>query len=448
MNLPRFGVSASSSSRWPRAQYRRAVHGRAPVRRAARRRDWVNHTQDAANLIARIYRGAVDAENGAARLPADAGRDLPQPYIEARAEVPKDLEALGKLTSDNPVQVGQLATVASSSTPASRRWSARSSSSATATTRPPPVHDVADGMVTMTRCASRSTAWRPRSNADERRDSGADRNQNQLRRGFYLLAGSTCFSSRWAAFSSARNRSGGAGGGRGRRAQRAARAAVNERTAELSGLSHHLQRLQEERKAKIAAGNHDELGGTLAAAKIDLQLISDKLPHGRHPSHASRPHHVAIDDTIQVKRRIIEDLRPTLLDNLGIGAALKWQCSQFSKRWNIRAGSKCRTNGLRLSPAYSIAFYRVVQEALTNISKYAHAEERVRSRCCAGATAGHCASPTTASASTRRRPHNTTAHGSSRCGNARGLWAANSAFAVSPDAARWSRSPLRSKRRR
>ncbi len=82
----------------------------------------------------------------------------------------------------------------------------------------------------------------------------------------------------------------------------------------------------------------------------------------------------AIDDTIQVKRRIIEDLRPTLLDNLGIGAALKWQCSQFSKRWGIPCRVEMQDDSLRLSPAYSIAFYRVVQEALTNISKYALAK--------------------------------------------------------------------------
>jgi hypothetical protein len=76
----------------------------------------------------------------------------------------------------------------------------------------------------------------------------------------------------------------------------------------------------------------------------------------------------AIDDTIQVKRRIIEMLRPSLLDNLGIGAALKWQCAQFSKRWNIPCRVELHDESLRLSPAHSIAFYRVVQESLTNIA--------------------------------------------------------------------------------
>ena len=56
--------------------------------------------------------------------------------------------------------------------------------------------------------------------------------------------------------------------------------AINERTAELTGLSHYLQQLQEEERAKIAREIHDELGGTLAAAKIDLQLVSDKLAGG------------------------------------------------------------------------------------------------------------------------------------------------------------------------
>ena len=107
--------------------------------------------------------------------------------------------------------------------------------------------------------------------------------------------------------------------------------AVKERTAELTGLSHYLQRVQEEEKAKIAREIHDEMGGTLAAAKIDLQLVSDKLAGGDQQRARLARIMAAIDDTIQVKRRIIEDLRPTLLDNLGIGAALRWQCSQFAQ---------------------------------------------------------------------------------------------------------------------
>jgi len=186
--------------------------------------------------------------------------------------------------------------------------------------------------------------------------------------------------------------------------------AVHERTAELSGLSHHLQRLQEEEKAKIAREIHDELGGTLAAAKIDLQLISDKLP--KDDIHRTRLVRImsAIDDTIQVKRRIIEDLRPTLLDNLGIGAALKWQCSQFTKRWNIPCRVEMPDDSLKLSPAYSIAFYRVVQEALTNITKYAHAKNVSVSLLRSGEQWTLRIADDGVGIDTAK-PHNTTAHG-------------------------------------
>ena len=201
---------------------------------------------------------------------------------------------------------------------------------------------------------------------------------------------------------------------------------MNERTAELTGLSHYLQRVQEEEKAKIAREIHDELGGTLAAAKIDLQLVSDKLPGG-DPQRARLTRIMsAIDDTIQVKRRIIEDLRPTLLDNLGIGAALKWQCSQFSKRSDMPCRVELQDESLRLSPAYSIAFYRVVQESLTNITKYAKAKNVTVSLLRRRRPMDCCASPTTASASISRRGTTPPPTVSCPCASEHAPWAANS----------------------
>jgi hypothetical protein len=237
-----------------------------------------------------------------------------------------------------------------------------------------------EGMVTMTSLRLALDGMAAEEKTQYQRRSGLlSQNQNQLRRGFLLLVGLNLLLVTLGGIflnQEARRRRNDAQEAEGRNVQLAQ--AVNERTAELTGLSHHLQRLQEEEKAKLAREIHDELGGTLAAAKIDLQLLSDKLSGG--DAQRSRLLRImsAIDDTIQVKRRIIEDLRPTLLDNLGIGAALKWQCSQFSKRWNIPCRIETPDDSLRLSPAYSIAFYRVVQEALTNISKYASGEERHR----------------------------------------------------------------------
>ncbi len=150
--------------------------------------------------------------------------------------------------------------------------------------------------------------------------------------------------------------------------------AVQQRTADLTQLSHYLQRVQEDEKAKIAREIHDDLGGTLAAAKIDLQLLSDRLP-GDDP-HQTRIARImaAIDDAVQVKRRIIEDLRPTILDNLGIGPALRWQCAEFANRHGRNCRAELEDEDLRLSPEYSIMFFRVVQEALTNVGKHADAK--------------------------------------------------------------------------
>ena len=378
MNLPRFGlfgiIVLILAAGLNIAALYTAERRFAELRAAG---DWVSHTQGAANLVARIYRRAVDAETGQRGFLLTQDATYLNPYIEARAELPKDLDVLGMLTSDNPVQVAQFATVRKlietrfAQMERSLKLKRDGDDEAFRQLMTSP-----DGMVTMTslRLALDGMAAEEQTQ-NERRLMALTENQNQLRRGFYLVAGLNLFLVTLGGLFLHQDSQ--------RRRREAADAeernvalgrAVHERTAELSGLSHHLQRLQEEEKAKIAREIHDELGGTLAAAKIDLQLISDKLP--KDDIHRTRLVRImsAIDDTIQVKRRIIEDLRPTLLDNLGIGAALKWQCSQFTKRWNIPCRVEMPDDSLKLSPAYSIAFYRVVQEALTNITKYAHAK--------------------------------------------------------------------------
>ena len=149
---------------------------------------------------------------------------------------------------------------------------------------------------------------------------------------------------------------------------------VETRTAQLRELSRFLEDVREEEKQRVARELHDELGGTLTAAKIDLQLMGDRM-HAE-PAVAARMQRVnaALDDAITVKRRIIEELRPTLLDNLGIGAALRWQCEQFMKRTGCRCSLRLAEQDLQLSPELSIATYRIVQEALTNVTKYAKAK--------------------------------------------------------------------------
>ena len=151
-------------------------------------------------------------------------------------------------------------------------------------------------------------------------------------------------------------------------------AEVDARTAQLRELSRFLQSDREQEKARVARELHDELGGALAAAKIDVQLLRDR--GAAAPDAPARLERIsaALDEAVVAKRRIIEDLRPTLLDNLGISAALRWQCEQYAKRTSCPCTVRLEEAELRLAPDLSTAIYRIVQEALTNASKYAEAK--------------------------------------------------------------------------
>ena len=337
----------------------------------------VRHTQDLRSVIASVYRRIVDAETGQRGFLLTQDATYLAPYAEARIELPKELETLEVLAQDNPVQVAQFATVRSLLE--TRFAQIEESLSYKRNRDDDAIHDFLAsrrGMVTMNSVRLALDGMRAEETGlYERRLKIVSDIQNRIRRGFLMLVGlNLLLVTLGAMFLSQELR---------RRRRQAVEAnersatlaqAVLDRTAEMTGLSHHLQQLQENEKATIAREIHDVLGGTLAAAKIDLQLLSDKLAAGDPQRVRITRVTDAIDDTIQVKRRIIEDLRPSLLDNLGVGAALKWQCGEFAKRWGIPCRVELQHEGLRLSPGYGIALYRVVQESLTNINKYAKAK--------------------------------------------------------------------------
>ena len=337
----------------------------------------VRHTQRVQNLIEHLLRLVVDAETGQ-RGYLLTGRDSHhQRYVDARNEIPTALNRLRELTNDNPVQVVQLSTVGTvlgerldilergivlkrreDSEGLAAYMQERSGKIAMDSLRL-----ALDGMATEEEMLH------------ERRIGSFTRDLDLIRRGFLLVVGLNLFlvtvGAMFLGQDSRRRR---------RQAieaeQHAAQLAqtVLERTAELTELSHYLQRLQEDERARLAREIHDELGGTLAAAKIDLQMLSNKLaPDDAQQTRLARAM-AAIDDAVQVKRRIIEDLRPSVLDNLGIAAALSWQCAEYTKRSGVPCRVELHDDALVLSPAYSITFYRIVQEALTNIGKHAKAK--------------------------------------------------------------------------
>jgi len=155
--------------------------------------------------------------------------------------------------------------------------------------------------------------------------------------------------------------------------QRFLEAVVEERTAELTELSNYLQSLREEEKSKLARELHDELGGILVSAKMDVAWIRDRLASCDAELAARLTRTMAIlDDGMTVKRRIIEELRPTLLDNLGLAAALDWLAGDVCRRAGLEYELNCAGEP-DLPPKVSLALFRIVQEALTNTVRHAQA---------------------------------------------------------------------------
>ena len=148
---------------------------------------------------------------------------------------------------------------------------------------------------------------------------------------------------------------------------------VTRRTAQLTELAQHLQTVREDERNRLARELHDELGALLTAAKLDLARIKSRLAANTTPELAERLAHLsdALNGGIALKRRIIEDLRPSSLNNLGLTAALDILLREFGERAEIKVAS--RLEPVQLSPAKQLTVYRLVQEALTNIGKYAKA---------------------------------------------------------------------------
>jgi signal transduction histidine kinase len=150
---------------------------------------------------------------------------------------------------------------------------------------------------------------------------------------------------------------------------------VEERTRELVELSTHLQSLAEREKAALARELHDELGGLLVGALMDISWADQHLAAGEADL-KQRLGRVQqnLSASIDMKRRIIEELRPTLLDNVGFIAALRWQIKEVC----TRAGLKCNVyfpdEELKFSADAGIALYRIAQEAFSNVLKHSGAK--------------------------------------------------------------------------
>ena len=146
---------------------------------------------------------------------------------------------------------------------------------------------------------------------------------------------------------------------------------------QLRNLSAHLQTVREEEKARIAREIHDDLGSTLTALKMDINWLTDKMSVNQEASpfltHVQSMSQM-LDNAATVTRRIITDLRPTILDDLGLCAALEWQARDFHKRSGIQCLVTCRSEGCkRLDKMQTIHLFRIFQESLTNVARHSGA---------------------------------------------------------------------------
>ena len=155
--------------------------------------------------------------------------------------------------------------------------------------------------------------------------------------------------------------------------QKAMLGEIARRTQELSSLSAFLQTHYEREKASLARELHDQLGGILTPAKMDLSWLQARL--GDDPQYAQRLARLAamIDQGIDLKRRIIENLRPSLLDHLGFAAAVQWYVDETCGAAKIQHRVTIAKLE-RLPSDLEIALYRVVQESVTNVIRHAQAK--------------------------------------------------------------------------
>jgi PAS domain S-box-containing protein len=143
---------------------------------------------------------------------------------------------------------------------------------------------------------------------------------------------------------------------------------------ELRGLSKAANEALEAERRRTARELHDELGQSLTALKMDLESLHSALPPNQ-PDLAKRAQamHAILDSTIAATRRIATDLRPLMLDDLGLAAALDWLTHNFSKRTGIATDLVVDNTVAQVPEPIASSLYRITQESLTNVTKYAQA---------------------------------------------------------------------------
>ncbi len=142
-------------------------------------------------------------------------------------------------------------------------------------------------------------------------------------------------------------------------------------------LTSHLEKIREEERTNISREIHDELGQQLTVLKMDISWLNKKIKHLADASVLQRVDDmlVMLNETVNSVRRISSDLRPSLLDDLGLVVAVEWQLSEFEKRSGIKTIFIGDEIGMEINRDIATGLFRIFQESLTNAAKHAEATE-------------------------------------------------------------------------
>jgi PAS domain S-box-containing protein len=154
---------------------------------------------------------------------------------------------------------------------------------------------------------------------------------------------------------------------------------INNSYKAIRKLTSHLQNAREEERIHIAREIHDELGQQLTVLKMDISWLSKKIKALDQPALVEKTEEIVqmLNDTVNSVRRISSDLRPGLLDDLGLAAAIEWHLIEFGKRSGIKTDFITTESSVQIPQPLGTGLFRIYQESVTNIARHADATEVV-----------------------------------------------------------------------
>jgi PAS domain S-box-containing protein len=144
---------------------------------------------------------------------------------------------------------------------------------------------------------------------------------------------------------------------------------------QLRALATRMDAIREEERRVIAREIHDQIGQALTSLKLDVSWLRSQLPRDAGPEvdERARGMDALIDQTIETARRVSAMLRPAILDDIGLAAAIRWLTRDFQQRTGVACELELPADGPSIAPQIALSMFRIVQEALTNVARHAQA---------------------------------------------------------------------------